>query len=144
MIRVCLILLLIFSSGCGRTSFYAPLGATVGGAVGSLGGPVGSGGGALVGWSVGKGAALVEENEDLVQTVDALSRGDVDALIAAQVNKQKGWVESTVDGLWTTLKWILGLIVLWQIVPLFLHKHIARNGNNKKESGVVLSANEKS
>ena len=75
--RVCLILLLMFLSGCGRTSFYAPLGATVGGAVGSLGGPVGSGGGALVGWGVGKGAALVETNKDLVQTVDALSRGDV-------------------------------------------------------------------
>jgi len=120
------------------------LGATAGATVGSLGGPAGAGGGALVGWGVGKGAALVEQNKNLVSTVDALSKGDVNALIAARVDEQRGWVESMVDGLWTSLKWILGGIVLWQIVPIFLHKHIARNGNNKKDSGVVLPANEKS
>jgi hypothetical protein len=124
-------------SGCSRTGFYAPLGATVGGAVGAVGGPVASGGGALIGWSVGKGAALVEENKDLVSTVDALSRGDVSAIVSAQMKGQQSTIEKATDTIWTALK-VAALCILGVLaIPLFITR------SNTKKINKICEKNDK-
>ncbi len=123
--------MLLALSGCSRTDFYPPLGATVGGATGSLGGPAGAGGGALLGWSVGKGVALVKENEDLADTVDALSRGDVQALVAAQMKTQMksqegkiqavtGKIHEVTSSVWTALKIAAAIVIGIMAIPLFI------------------------
>jgi len=124
---------LLFLTGCKMSSLYPVLGATGGATVGSIGGPVGSGGGALVGYGVGKGAQLMEENQQLSDTVSALSEGDVQALVAARMGEQQGWVEETMQGFWTTVKLCLVGLVIWQVVPLILHKRLS-NGDTKKTS----------
>ncbi len=125
--RISLLAMLLMLSGCSRTGFYAPLGATVGGAVGSVGGPVASGGGALLGWSVGKGAALVETNKDLVQTVDALSRGDVSAIVSAQMKGQQSTFENAMDTIWLALKVAAFVVLGFLLIPLFITR-----SNSKK------------
>ena len=125
--RTSLILILTMLTGCSRTGFYAPLGATVGGAVGSVGGPVVSGGGALLGWSVGKGAALVETNKDLVSTVDALSRGDVSAIVSAQMKGQQSSFENAMDTIWLALKVAAFVVLGFLTIPLFITR-----SNSKK------------
>tara|TARA_R110002167_G_scaffold322538_1_gene528418 strand:- start:14 stop:439 length:426 start_codon:yes stop_codon:yes gene_type:complete len=135
--RISLIAMLTMLTGCSRTGFYAPLGATVGGAVGSVGGPVASGGGALLGWSVGKGAALVEENKDLVQTVDALSRGDVSAIVSAQMKGQQSTIEKATDTIWTALK-VAALCILGVLsIPLFITR------SNSKKIKKICDKNDK-
>jgi hypothetical protein len=124
-------------SGCSRTGFYAPLGATIGGAVGSAGGPVAAGGGALIGWSVGKGAALVEENKDLVKTVDALSRGDVSAIVQAQMKGQQGIIEKATDTIWTVLKFAALCILGVLSIPLFITR------SNTKKLNKICEKNDK-
>jgi hypothetical protein len=124
-------------TGCSRTGFYAPLGATVGGAVGAVGGPVASGGGALLGWSVGKGAALVEVNKDLVSTVDALSRGDVSAIVSAQMKGQQSTIEKATDTIWTALK-VAALCILGVLsIPLFITR------SNTKKINKICAKNDK-
>lgn len=135
--RISIIAMLAMLTGCSRTSFYAPLGATVGGAVGAVGGPVASGGGALLGWSVGKGAALVEENKDLVQTVDALSRGDVSAIVQAQMKGQQSTIEKATDTIWTVLK-VAALCILGVLsIPLFITR------SNSKKIKKICEKNDK-
>ena len=125
--RLFAIAMLTMLTGCSRTGFYAPLGATVGGAAGSVGGPVAAGGGALLGWSVGKGAALVEENKDLVKTVDALSRGDVSAIVQAQMKGQQSTIEKATDTIWTALKVAAFVVLGFLTIPLFITR-----SNSKK------------
>jgi hypothetical protein len=125
--RLLAIVMIAMLTGCSRSSFYAPLGATVGGAVGSVGGPVAGGGGALLGWSVGKGAALVEENKNLVSTVDALSRGDVSAIVSAQMKGQQSSFENAMDTIWLALKVAAFVVLGFLLIPLFITR-----SNSKK------------
>ena len=125
--RLFAIAMLTMLTGCSRTGFYAPLGATVGGGLGSVGGPVAAGGGALLGWSVGKGAALVETNKDLVSTVDALSRGDVSAIVSAQMKGQQSTIEKATDTIWTALKVAAFVVLGFLTIPLFITR-----SNSKK------------
>tara|TARA_R110000824_G_scaffold352049_1_gene539117 strand:- start:103 stop:519 length:417 start_codon:yes stop_codon:yes gene_type:complete len=135
--RLFAIAMLTMLTGCSRTGFYAPLGATVGGAAGSVGGPVAAGGGALLGWSVGKGAALVEENKDLVKTVDALSRGDVSAIVQAQMKGQQSTIEKATDTIWTALK-VAAFVVLGVLaIPLFITR------SNSKKIKKICEKNDK-
>ena len=135
--RISLTVMLIMLTGCSRTGFYAPLGATVGGAVGSVGGPVVGGGGALLGWSVGKGAALVETNKNLVSTVDALSRGDVSAIVSAQMKGQQSTIEKATDTIWTALK-VAALCILGVLaIPLFITR------SNTKKINKICEKNDK-
>lgn len=125
---------LLFLTGCKMSTFYPGLGAVGGAGVGAIAGPGGAVGGSALGWSVGKGAQLMEENQELSETVSALSEGDVLALVDAGLGEQKGWVEETVEGFWTTVKICLIGLVLWQVVPLILHKKLSTNGKSKETS----------
>ena len=128
-----LAIVLLLLTGCKMSSLYPGMGAVGGAGVGAIAGPGGAAGGAAVGWGVGKGAQLMEENQQLSETVSALSEGDVQALVAAQMGEQQGWVEETMQGFWTTVKLCLVGLVIWQVVPLILHKRLS-NGDTKKTS----------
>jgi len=115
--------------GCKMSSFYPVLGATGGATVGSLGGPVGSGGGALVGYGVGKGAQLIDENKDLQDTVTALSQGDVEAIAKKALEKGMGDQEGKFkDFVNTVEKWLIfgavGL-ALYLIIPILVARKTA-------------------
>jgi hypothetical protein len=81
---------------------------------------------------VGKGGALVEENKDLVQTVDALSQGDIQALVDQGMSRAAGKAEGLVDEIYSWTKILLIAVVAWNLVPLlytrYVHKKAKENG----------------
>ena len=126
--------LLLLTPSCSMRTFYPTVGGVVGGAAGALGGPVTAAAGAGVGVLAGE---LAKGNEDLKQakaTIKAISKGDVEALVAAGMGKQKGFMDEALDTLYGFMKICLILLILWQLVPLayarFIHKK--QNGNPKK------------
>ena len=126
-------------AGCKKSTFYPLLGSTGGAAIGSVGGVGGSAGGAALGWSLGKGAALIEDNEQLASTVTALSQGDVKALVEAGMAEQRGFLDKVIDGIYDLLT-ICGIAAaLFFIVPLvyarLLHKKFKLfEGDARKET----------
>jgi len=125
--------------GCKKSTFYPLIGSTGGAALGSVGGVGGSAGGAALGWSLGKGAALVEDNENLAKTVTALSQGDVKKLVEAGMAEQRGFLDKVVDGIYDLLT-ICGIAAaLFFIAPLvyarLLHKKFKLfEGDARKET----------
>ena len=118
-----LLLLGLFAlSGCRVSQSYPFLGATVGGTAGSLGGPLGGGAGAAAGWSVGKGAQLYSENKELVETVEAISKGDIGDIASGIVKRE---IAANVDRFDEALNFLylclLG-VVAWNLIPL-LYTH---------------------
>ena len=126
-------------AGCKKSTFYPLLGSTGGAAIGSVGGVAGSAGGAALGWSLGKGAALIEDNEQLASTVQSLSQGDVKALIDSGMAEQRGFLDKVIDGIYDLLT-ICGIAAaLFFIVPLvyarLLHKKFKLfEGDARKET----------
>jgi len=115
-------------------SFYPTVGGVVGGAAGSLGGPLTAAAAAGAGVMAGE---LAKGNEDLKEakdTIKAISKGDVEALVAAGIGQQKGFVDSAIDTLMGTIKLICIGLLLFNLVPIiytrFVHKKA--NGNSEK------------
>ena len=113
-------------SGCSMSSWYPAIGAVAGGATGSLAGPVGGGVGAGVGYAGGKTAQLLDENEDLVEKVEALSTGDVQKLIELEMGDHAtGFQEFT-----GTVKKILTVagacLLAYLCIPIFLARRTAQ------------------
>ena len=92
-VDVILVLVIASLTGCSMKQWYPTMGAVVGGGAGALGGPgtaaVGAGGGALVG-EVLQGNKEVEEAQE---TIDALTHGDVSALVAKGMEKHASGFE---------------------------------------------------
>ena len=128
-----------FLCGCKKSTLYPLLGSTGGAAIGSVGGGAGSAGGAALGWGVGKGAALVEDNKQLASTVDALSKGDVEALVSAAAKEQRGFLSTVIEGIYDLLI-ICGIAAaLFILVPVIytrlLHKKFKLfEGDARKET----------
>ena len=84
-----IILLALCMASCNLRSTYPTLGAIAGGGVGSLGGPgaaaLGAGIGAISGEALKNKDALIEAEE----TIEALSHGDVSALVAQGMEEHK-------------------------------------------------------
>ena len=125
---------LLFCS-CSMRTFYPTMGGVVGGAAGALAGPVTAAAGAGAGVMAGE---LMKGNEDLQEakdTITAISKGDVEGLIAAGMGKQKGFMDEAIDAVMGTIKLICIGLILWNVVPIlytrFLHKK-ATNGTAKK------------
>ena len=123
---------------CSVRTFYPTMGGVVGGAAGALAGPVTAAAGAGAGVMAGE---LMKGNEDLPEakdTITAISKGDVEGLIAAGMGKQKGFVDEAIDAVMGTIKLICIGLILWNVVPIlytrFLHKK-ATNGTAKKTQG---------
>jgi hypothetical protein len=107
-------------------STYPTLGAIAGGGVGSLGGPgtaaLGAGIGAVSGEALKNKDALIEAEE----TIEALSHGDVSALVAQGMEEHK----TGFDAFTSYIKKILiGAAVLlggYLAIPIFVAKRTAR------------------
>lgn len=125
--------LLVFLSGCSKASFY-PLAGSVGGAtIGSLGGPGPAAGGAALGWGIGEGAKLMEENKGLAKKVNALSEGDVQKLVQLQLDEKMddGFFDSMLDEVYGFLKICLVGVILWNVVPIIYTRYVHNKANNK-------------
>ena len=126
MIYTAILLLAICLTSCSFRSVYPTLGGIAGGGVGSLGGPgtaaLGAGAGVLAGEALKNKDALVEAEE----TIEALSHGDVSALVAQGMEEHK----TGFDAFTSTIKKILtGAAVLlcgYLLIPIFVAKRTAR------------------
>jgi hypothetical protein len=127
MIYTAIVLLLVCFTGCSLRSVYPTLGGVIGGSAGTLaGGPVvgglSAGAGVLAGEALKNKDALVEAEE----TIEALSHGDVSALVAQGMEEHK----TGFDAFTSTIKKILtGAAVLlggYLLIPIFVAKRTAR------------------
>ena len=124
---------------CSMRTFYPTFGGVVGGAAGALGGPVTAAAGAGAGVLTGE---LMKGNEDLKEatdTIKSLTKGDVEALLAAGMGKQKGFVENAIDAVMDTIKLVCSGLILWNVVPIiytrYVHRKTNANGTTKKTEG---------
>ena len=136
--RIAIVVVSCALSSCSIRTFYP----TMGGVSGALAGAAISGGNPLAA-SAGAGAGvlvgeLAKGNEDLKQaqqTISALSRGDVEGLIAAATGQQKGFIDEALDAVYGFVKLCLVGVVLWNLVPIIYTRYIHKkhtNGNVEK------------
>jgi hypothetical protein len=124
---------LVYQFGCSKATFY-PLAGSVGGAtVGALGGPGPAAGGAALGWGVGKGAQLMEENKGLANKAKALSEGDVQKLVQLQLDEKMddGFFDSMLDEVYGFLKLCLVGVILWNVVPIIYTRYVHNKAKTK-------------
>ena len=122
-------------ASCSMRPLYGPLGAALGGGVGSIAGPAGAAIGAGAGAAGGQLLAGDQELKKAQQTIGALSRGDVEGLIAAGMGQQKGFMDEALDAVYGFVKLCLVGVVLWNLVPIIYTRYIHKkhtNGNAEK------------
>ena len=126
LILLTITMLLMCSSSCSFKQFYPTGGAIVGGGVGSLGGPataaVGAGAGALVG-EIAKGN---EEIEEARETIEALTTGDVEALVQKGMGEHKNAFEDFVSTIQRILLGAGVCLLLYLGIPLIVAQRCAR------------------
>jgi|TARA_Y100000289_G_scaffold44982_1_gene44926 amino acid transporter len=104
LIYIFLVILLALLGGCSMKTLYPTLGATVGGGTGALvGGPAGGALGAFAGAASGEVLKSEAEVKEALKTAEALSKGDVEALVKIKMDEHKGWFEKAVDGIYDIL-----------------------------------------
>ena len=124
-----LLIILFLLSGCSLRQWYPTFGSTAAGATAAAlgGGPLAvglaSGGGALAG-EVARGNADLEEAQE---TISALSKGDVEALLEKRMEKHTSVFESFT----TTIKRILiiaaCILVVYLAIPIFVAKQCSKS-----------------
>ncbi len=123
------------TSGCSFRAAYPAIGAGLGGGAGSVAGPGGAVGGAMLGSAVGTAMMERGAHAAIEAKVDALTSGDVAALIKQQAAEEKSGFDGIIDGIYRVL-WLLGIgAALWVFIPIlytrFIHKKL-KNGGFKK------------
>lgn len=126
-----LLLVIVIVSGCKASSWYPAIGATVGGATGSIAGPMGGGFGAGVGYATGKTAQMMTENKDLKQTVDALTHGDVSALVEQGMEKHKSGFEEFTSYIKKILIIAACVLAVYLSIPIFVARKTAETCTKK-------------
>lgn len=102
---IALLLTLISLSGCSVKSFYPIIGGTAGAAGGALvGGPGGAALGGFSGVAAGELAKKDGELAEAVETVEAISTGDVEKLLEIHASEQKSLFDQWVEGIYDVLK----------------------------------------
>ena len=125
-VDVALLLVIVILSGCKASSWYPAIGAVAGGASGSIAaGPVGGGVGAGVGYAGGKTAQMMTENEDLKETVDALSHGDVDKLVKKGLESQASVFEEFTSYIKKILMVAGCILAAYLSIPIFIARKTA-------------------
>jgi hypothetical protein len=85
-------------------TLYPVAGATVGGGAGALvGGPAGGALGAFAGAASGEVLKADGQYREAIETVEAISKGDVEALVKLKMDEHKGWFQKAVDGIYDVL-----------------------------------------
>lgn len=131
---------MLFLTSCSISQWYPITGAVIGAGGGSVAGAGGAMAGAAGGFAVGKGAQLYTDNEELVETVEALSKGEVDELVASKLKaglkagmeSQKGALATAKQGIYDFIKWCSIGVILWNLIPLvyamLIHKKVRKDG----------------
>jgi phage-related protein len=101
------------------------MGSVAGGASGSVLGPVGGGIGAGVGYAGGKTAQMMSENEDLKETVDALTHGDVNKLVAQGMKQHQSGFDEFTSSIKKILTVAAAVLLGYLCIPIFLAKKTA-------------------
>jgi len=128
MIYTTIVLLLVCLTGCSLRSTYPTIGGVIGGSAGTLaGGPLvgglSAGAGVLAGEALKNKDALIEAEE----TIEALSHGDVSAIVANGLAEHKTGFESFTSYI---KKILIGAAILlggYLAIPIFVAKRTARN-----------------
>jgi len=122
-----IIILALCMASCSFRSVYPTLGGVIGGGAGSFGGPgtaaLGAGAGVLAGEALKNKDALIEAEE----TIEALSHGDVSAIVANGLLEHKTGFESFTSYI---KKILIGAAILlggYLAIPIFVAKRTARN-----------------
>jgi len=132
--RLLTVVMLITLTGCSMKQWYPMGGAIVGGATGSLGGPLAAGAGAGLGYSAGVIAENGGSNSELketVETLEALSEGDVKKLLELKMeDHQSGFEEftSTIKKILMAAACFLGIYLL---VPILVARRCSKNEAEK-------------
>lgn len=130
-------------TSCNWRATYPAIGAGTGAGVGSLGGPGGAVLGGVVGSSVG--TAMMEQGEhgemeekicEVKDRVEALSKGDVEALIKLNSEAERTGFEKIIDGIYQLM--ILAAIgaALWVVLP-FLYRLWSKHLHKKIEKKIT-------
>jgi len=118
-----LIIMFFLTSSCSFRAVYPAIGA----GVGSFGGPGGAVGGAAIGTAMMETGAHAE----IEAKVDALTSGDVAALIA----QDRSGFDAVIDGIYRIL-WLLGIgMALWFIIPWIWAKSHVKKAVAKQLNG---------
>lgn len=124
--RLLAIAMLTMLTGCSMKSLITPAATVTGAAVGSIGGPVGAGLGAGVAYAGAEIWTLDDENKKLVT---AITTGDVQGIVAAQMKGQEGKIQEVTSGIWNTLKIAAFVVLGIMSIPLFITRSNAKKIN---------------
>jgi hypothetical protein len=121
-----LILVLVLLTSCKMSSWYPAIGSVAGGASGAIAGPMGGAAGAGIGYGAGKTAQMMTENEDLRETVDILSEGDVDKLLQKGLESQAGGFEEFTSSIKKILTVAGSVLLAYLCIPILLARKTAQ------------------
>lgn len=109
---------------CSWKSFAPTLGAGAGAGIGSLGGPGGAVAGGMIGASGGQLIKTLEEDEELKEKVEILSKGDIQGLVKHEMANDTGFQDfkSAVQNILMVAGALLGCYLL---IPLWLARKTA-------------------
>jgi hypothetical protein len=121
-----IIAMVLLTQSCTVSQWYPVGGAVVGGASGSILGPVGGGIGAGVGYAGGKTAQMMTENEDLKETVDALTHGDVSKLVEKGLESQQSGFQEFTGTIKNILTVAGSVLLAYLCIPILLARRSAQ------------------
>jgi hypothetical protein len=124
--RLLAIMTIATLTGCSMRSFVTPAAVVSGAAVGSIAGPGGAALGAGVAYAGAELWTLEDENKQLVT---AITTGDVQGIVAAQMRGQEGKINEVTSGIWTTLKYAALVVLGIMSIPLFITRSNAKKIN---------------
>lgn len=127
LIYIFLVILLALLGACSMKTLYPTMGATVGGGAGALlGGPAGGALGAFAGAASGEVLKSEPEVKKAIKTAEALTKGDVEALVKLKMDEHKGWFEKAVDGIYDILMISALATGLYFIFHFWYGRHFAK------------------
>lgn len=122
-----IVAMVLLMSSCKMSSWYPVAGAVAGGASGSVLGPAGGGIGAGVGYAGGKTAQMMSENEDLKETVDALTHGDVNKLVQKGLESQASGFKEFTQSIKKILTVAGSVLLAYLCIPIVLARKTAKS-----------------
>ena len=141
------LLVIVILSGCKDSSWYPAIGSVAGGASGAIAGPMGGAAGAGLGYGAGKTAQMMTENEDLKQTVSALSHGDISALVDQGLEQGMEKHRSGFEEFTSYIKKILivaaCVLGAYLCIPIFVARKTAETCSKKHLTRPPFPTNEK-
>jgi hypothetical protein len=77
----------------------------------------------MAGAAIGEIAKSASQDEHTAATLKALTSGDVEGLVAAQLTQQKSTFDKVIDGIYATI-WLCCIgAALWFLVPILWTKY---------------------